>query len=155
MKKIFLIAFVFICTQVSFAAFPPLVLPGADSSSTQAALPQNFKDLNADQKRQLMEQFSKLSLSEFEQLTGKKLKGVEKLSLKLTQQRMKHQLKKKSYGEGLFSNFNVGGLLLGFLLGLIGVLLAYLFSKDADLRKWTWIGLGFAVVLYVIIFALA
>ncbi len=154
MKKIILLVFVLVSVRISFAAFPPLTLPSADSAATSAALPKDFNDLTGDQKRQLMEQFTKMSPSEFEKMTGKKLSGVEKLSFKLTQQRMKHQLKRRAEGEGLFSNFNIGGFLLGFLLGIIGVLLAYIFSKDSDLRKWTWIGFGFWIVIVLIAVAI-
>ena len=154
MKKFLLVTLVMISVQISFAAFPPATLPGTDSTATTAAMPKDFKDLTPDQKREFMKQFSQMSAADYEKMTGKKLNGVERLSLKLTQQRMKHQLKGRAAGEGLFANFNIGGFLLGFLLGLIGVLLAYIFSKDSDLRRWSWLGLGIAVVFYIIILAI-
>jgi len=52
------------------------------------------------------------------------------------------------------TGFHLGGFALGFLLGIIGVLIAYLINDDnkANRRKWAWIGFGILIVL-VLIFA--
>ena len=47
------------------------------------------------------------------------------------------------------SDFHFGGLLLGFLLGLIGVGLAYLFSKNPAVKRSSWYGLGLWIVLFL------
>lgn len=44
-------------------------------------------------------------------------------------------------------DFHIGGLLLGFLLGLIGVGIAYVFSKNPALRRSSWYGLGIWLVV--------
>ena len=49
--------------------------------------------------------------------------------------------------------FNFGGFILGFLLGLIGVALAYIFSSDDAFRRSAWYGLGTWLILLLIIFA--
>jgi uncharacterized membrane protein len=56
---------------------------------------------------------------------------------------------KKADGSG----FHLGGFALGFLLGLIGVLIAYLLNdeKKSARVKWAWLGLLTAVVLWVIV----
>ena len=50
-------------------------------------------------------------------------------------------------------DFNFGGFFLGFLLGLIGVGLAYIFSDDEVFRRSAWYGLGTWVILLLILLA--
>jgi hypothetical protein len=47
------------------------------------------------------------------------------------------------------SGFHVGGFALGFLIGLIGVLIAYLINDDkkSNRVKWSWIGCAIGLVL--------
>ena len=54
-------------------------------------------------------------------------------------------------GEGQ-TGFHAGGFFLGLLLGLIGVLIAYLINDDKHRNrvKWAWIGWGVIVVLVLI-----
>ena len=55
-------------------------------------------------------------------------------------------------------SFHWGGLALGFLLVLIGVGIAYLFSKNPAVKRSSWYGLGlWAIVLglWAIVFLLA
>ena len=48
----------------------------------------------------------------------------------------------------------IGGFALGFLLGVIGVLIAYIIEngKNRPLIKWAWIGLAAWVVVWLIFF---
>ena len=107
------------------------------------------------QELSFMKWFVTLNPKEYGQMRGKKLNIFEKGSFKLTQYRMKQQL--KHYGsKGDSEGANWGGLALGFFLGLIGVLGAYIFSSDKNFIKWTWIGCGislvFTLLLYLVIF---
>ena len=49
--------------------------------------------------------------------------------------------------------FKFGGFILGFLLGLIGVGLAYIFSTDQDFIRSAWYGCGTWAILYILILA--
>ena len=46
---------------------------------------------------------------------------------------------------------HLGGFALGFFIGLIGVLIAYIIEDDYKRNrvKWAWIGWGVFVVFYV------
>ena len=103
---------------------------------------------------------SRISVRDFETLSGKKMTLIEKVSFKLGQQKLKHSINNdgtfsqkrvekyfaKFWGGGLFS---LGGLLLGLFLSLIGVLIAYLIGKDNKARiRWAWIGAIISLVVW-------
>ena len=44
-------------------------------------------------------------------------------------------------------DLHIGGLLLGFFLGLIGVGLAYLFSKNPDVKRSSLYGFGIWLIV--------
>ena len=48
-----------------------------------------------------------------------------------------------------------GGFFLGFFLGLIGVLIAYLSSDDKDFIRSTWLGAASWAVLYLLLLSAA
>ena len=112
-------------------------------------------------------EISKISIKDFETLTGKHLNFIDRIAFRAGQKKLRHSIsadgtinnKKLMHfvdGEGDHSSgFHVGGFLLGFFLGLIGVLIAYVAGGDEAVKKnrakWSWIGLGVSVVLAVII----
>ena len=51
------------------------------------------------------------------------------------------------------TEFHFGGFLLGLLLGLIGVGLAYIFSDNADFRRNAWYGFGTWLIILLILSA--
>ena len=108
---------------------------------------------------------SQISVKDFEKQSGMDLRLADKIGFLIAQR----DLKKSINEDGSFNNkkvhkflkrfggatgFHVGGFALGFFLGLIGVLIAYLIKDDIknNRRKWAWIGWGTVVVLYLIIF---
>jgi len=106
-------------------------------------------------------ELSRIGTSDFQKLTGEKMSLFNKLSFKITQ----HKLRQNINQDGTFSRkamakffggetgFHFGGFALGFFLGLIGVLIAYLIKDDykSNRVKWAWIGLGIWVVISLVI----
>lgn len=105
--------------------------------------------------------FLSLTPAKVQEMTGTKLSLGQKVSLKMAQMQVKKQLKKgqavnmaemsKKAGEGI----NWLWVLIGFVLGLIGVLIAYLTREGHDdgRVKGAWIGFGIGVVLWIILLA--
>ena len=105
--------------------------------------------------------FLSLTPAKVQEMTGTKLTLGQKVSLKMAQLQVKKQLKKgqdvnmaemgKKAGEGI----NWLWVLIGFVLGLIGVLIAYLTreGKDDGRVKGAWIGFGIFMVLWIILLA--
>jgi hypothetical protein len=94
--------------------------------------------------------------------TGKKLSFKEKMGLKIAQKELKTKVKENQIDENTIvdldkqmgygeSSFNIGGFLLGFILGLIGVGLAHIFSDDKDFRRSSWKGLGAWIILLLVL----
>jgi hypothetical protein len=104
---------------------------------------------------------SHISVKDFETLSGKKMKFLEKMNFKIGQ----HELKKSINYDGTFNKksiekyltrpvegghvFSLGGLLLGLFLSLIGVLIAYVITGPDKKSRITWAWIG-AVISFVI-----
>jgi len=106
---------------------------------------------------------SRINAGDLQNLTGRHLKYFERLSLDLTQKKLRKsinddgtieskRLEKFFHKRGGETGFHVGGFALGFLLGLIGVIIAYVINDDfkSNRVKWAWIGWGTFVVIYII-----
>lgn len=156
MKKIvslFLALFVLVFqTSTGFASFSK---PAAtESTATVMATPkEGLLGLN-------VEQILALTPGKYEELTGTKMSLKEKIALKYVQRNIKRDLKKhgtvtmEDYVDGDGSvRFNIGGFVLGLLLGLIGVALAYIFSNDKSFRRSSWYGFGVLLILALILTA--
>ena len=105
---------------------------------------------------------SRISVKDFETMSGQKMKFFEKVQFKLSQR----QLKKSINEDGTFSRksiekyltkppyggggvFSLTGLLLGLFLSLIGVLIAYLIGSDNKSRiRWAWIGAIISLIVW-------
>ena len=114
----------------------------------------------------LME-LSQISLSDFEKLTNKKMRFFDRLAFKAGQKKLRKNitedgtlkkkfektLKRMMAGE---TGFHIGGFALGFFVGLIGVLIAYLINDDFKKNrvKWAWIGFGAFLLIYIVLLIL-
>jgi len=113
-----------------------------------------------------LKELSVINVKDYEKLTGKHLNFFQKFTFKAGQKNLRNSIaadgtitnKKllKAMSDGDHSvGFHLGGFALGFFLGLIGVLLAYLIGGDEDVKKnrakWAWIGFGLFVVVYLVL----
>lgn len=104
-----------------------------------------------------IQDFLDLSPKDISKNTGKKQKLKDKIVLRLVQKRIKKKIKNgesfkisEEYPAAM-NKFNVGGFLLGFFLGPLGVLLAILFGGNAFKSSL----LGCLCLILVIILAFA
>jgi len=105
---------------------------------------------------------SQIKLKDFEKLSGQKMKFSEKITFKIGHR----QLRKSINRDGTFNRksiekylahpagpgggFSLTGLLLGLLLSLLGVLVAYVIA-GSDKRSrvtWAWIGAAISLIIW-------
>jgi hypothetical protein len=108
-------------------------------------------------------ELSTIKMKDLQTLTGGKISFIDKLTLKAAQKQLRNSInydgtfnskkieklmKKRGDGKG----FQAGGFFLGFLLGLIGVLIAYLINDDQkrNRTKWAWIGFAAFLAIFLI-----
>lgn len=120
------------------------------------------KEKAYQQKLAILKKVASMNVKEFETFTGKHMNVVDRLLFKIGQKKLRNSIDeqgnvtnkrldkylKKSADKS--SGFHLGGFALGFLLGLIGVLIAYVAFKDDNKQnriKWSWIGVAAIVVL--------
>lgn len=111
-------------------------------------------------------EISKMKVQDYEKLSGRHLNLFDKIMFKAGQKKLKNsiaadgtitnkRLIKAMYGDGVDHSrgFHLGGFALGFFVGLIGVLIAYIIRGDEEVdrnrRKWAWIGFGTYILLVV------
>ena len=160
MRKIFTFFVAILILASSFASTPVSVTPGVMYAS-QIMIP-----VGKDGKKISLLELSKISKDDLEKMTGRKMSGIQAMAFKGAQKKMNKGIDnngvvtskkmKKVFTSG-DTGFNVGGFALGFLLGLIGVLITYLINDDKkqNRRKWAWIGFGVFLVIYIIVIAAA
>ncbi len=140
MQRTGLLICMLFCLNFSYASFPMEV----KKDSTTVV---DTREAN----RELMLRVSKMTVKEYETFTGKKMNFFERLSFKAYKRKLAARAAKSYYDDDT-EGFNFGGFTAGFLLGGIGVLLTYQFSGDRNKRKWSWIGWGSWIILFLIIF---
>jgi hypothetical protein len=165
MKKVIVLFFVFICLTNSFAAFNPIEPKKILASQIMVPIGHTGKSIS------LLE-LSTINAKSLENLTGRKMKLFERMAFSGAQKKLRKNINPdgslkpkflkllKRGGEDNTKGFHVIGFLLGFVLGLIGVLIAYVMNDDADKKnrvKWAWLGflIGWVLVigLYVLLIA--
>jgi hypothetical protein len=140
MKRLFTIlalCFGILMTTNSFAA---VVEP---ANSQQETVTQKSPSIT-------IEDIKTLSAKEIEEKIGQKLNWKQKLAIKLTKNKLAKADKAQDKPAEISGGFGIG-LLLGFVLGLIGVLLAYVVFKDKQTIKGSWIGVLGLVVLIILL----
>lgn len=157
MKKTLLLLLAILTLGFSFAATTPA--KKAKVKASEVLIPIG----NTGTKISLLD-LSEIKIKEVETLSGRKMNFTDRLTFKAAQRQLRKSINpdgtintkriaknvKKVDGE---SGFHVGGFALGFLLGLIGVLIAYLINDDkkSNRTKWAWIGFAAALVLYLLL----
>lgn len=103
-----------------------------------------------------VQDFLALTPKKYKELTGEKLSITQKISLKLAQKKIRKAAKNNESIDSITmanavdtSDFNIGGFVLGLLLSVIGVLIAYLIG-DTSVIKWAWIGFGIFLVIFLL-----
>lgn len=109
---------------------------------------------------------SKISVRELQKLTGQKMNFLDKVKFRVAQKKLRDNISpdgtidnqkiqkalqhQKKGGE---TGFHFGGFALGFFLGAIGLVIAYVLNDDYKKNrvKWAWIGFGLVVVLNIIL----
>lgn len=114
-----------------------------------------------------IKKFSTMTFIEYETMLGHKASRLEKFAFERMQKksvkmldengnlRSKYERKFNSMYEGSGGSF-FGGFALGFFLGAIGLLLAYVAFKDGGQKKritGAWWGFGVATILFIIVVA--
>ena len=158
MKKLLLLLTACCFFTSSFAAFE--IKPVA-RKATEIFIP-----VGKNMKISLMD-LSSISIKDVEKLTGKRMNFIDRIGFKAGQKKLRKSIaadgtitNKKLLrfvnGDGQPTGFHVGGFLLGFFGGLIGVAIAYVAGGDDDIKrnraKWAWIGFGLYVVIILALF---
>lgn len=161
MKKIYGLLFALCLVSLSFAS-PSVLSPKKpsklDANTIMLPIGKNGQTVS------LMD-LSRMKVKELEAVTGEKMKLVDKIGFLAAQKQLRNSInadgtisskklekvaaKAKADGD---SGFHIGGFALGFLLGLIGVLIAYLIKDDKKKTrvKWAWLGLVAWIAIWLI-----
>ena len=109
---------------------------------------------------------SKISVKELQQLTGQKMNFWDRAKFRVAQKKLRdninldgtlnnHNIQKalQKQHRGGETGFHFGGFALGFFLGLIGIIIAYVIKDDYKHNrvKWAWIGFGIALAINLIL----
>lgn len=154
MKKILSLLVVLFAAIITHAA----ILPPSKGNDKNSEVTNGIETIK---------KFSTMTFNEYETMLGHKASKLEKFAFERMQKKSAKMLDEngnlqakyekrfnKMYEGGDGSFF--GGFALGFLLGAIGLLLAYFAFKDGDHKnriKGAWWGFGAAAVLYIILIA--
>ena len=158
MKKIVLFVAAIGCMLSSFGSVTPSSDVPRNASEMYVPVGKTGKSIS-------LKELSTISVEDYEKLSGQEMKFMRKLAFKKGQKQLKkfiqpdgtlsqkgaHKLAPYFGGE---TGFHLGGFALGFFLGALGVLLAYVAFKDDYQRnriKWAWIGFGLILLINIIL----
>ena len=161
MKKLSLLFLFAVLYAISFGA---TIAENRAISDTNAIL----LSIGQTEKKMSLMVLSEISVKDFEVFTDKKMNFFERIAFKLIQKKVKKSIhengtikneKLRKLLTGLpedQTRFHTGGFVLGFLVGLPGVLISYIIKDDHKQRrvKWSWIGFAARAVIVSILFLL-
>lgn len=152
MKKILSLLIVLCVAIITHAAILPPSKANIENSDKKTSI-------------QAIKKFSTMTFNEYETMLGHKASKMEKFAFERMQKKSskmfdengnlhsKYEKKFNRMYEGSDGSF-LGGFALGFFLGAIGLLLAYVAFKDGDQKnriKGAWWGFGAAAILFLIL----
>jgi len=159
MRKIIALVAMLFALNVAFATVSVTTPPRAKAADI-------FIPLGTTGAKISLYDLATMKIKEVEQMTGKKMKFKDRIAFKVAQKQVRDNIApdgtfdtknlKKAFAKqqkGGETGFHFGGFALGFFLGLIGVLIAYLINDDfkSNRTKWAWIGVGVVVVLSLLL----
>ena len=157
MKRLLRTAFFVICFFGALQSAMAIVVPFSDSSampskqSGEATVKLMGPDVMA---------FLEMTPRRYYELTGEKMKLKERIALRMYQQQLKREIRHGNTnlamqpGDLKSGKFNFLWFLIGLILIPIGVLLAFLLTKDAGARKSALYGAAIGLVIWVFIIVL-
>jgi hypothetical protein len=87
-----------------------------------------------------MRWFANVSVTDYEKYSGKKLGFFGKIAFKMNRRQMQRKLKRHDYEDEASTLSKISWFCKGFILGPIGVALAYIFLPgETGLIKWAWL----------------
>ena len=163
MKKTFILFLLFAVVSAAYSSTNSIPLSSTNPSikATEVYVPIGKNG----QLISLMD-LSQISVKDFENLSGKKMKMMEKVNFKMKQRELKKNINydgssSKKRVEKYFNKaalaggaFSLSGLALGLFLSLIGVLIAYLITTGDKKGRitWAWIGAAISLILWGALF---
>lgn len=107
-----------------------------------------------------LQQLATMKYTDFVTLTGKKKRLDQRIGFWLTQKKLRRCImadgtvnteKLKATYIDPAKPFHLGGFLLGVILGIIGVLIAYMINDDKKLSRTRWAWIGFAAFIAILL----
>jgi hypothetical protein len=158
MKKFFALLFTISVMFQSFAV--GVVLPPKNANDV-------YLPIGITGQRISLMTLSQLDIKTFETLSGRHLGFMDRIGFKIAQRDLRKSIKEDGTinskklnrflkrSEDHSTGFHIGGFALGFFVGVIGVLIAYLINDDnkRNRAKWAWIGFGVYVALVIALVA--
>ena len=163
MRRIISILLIVVMSATTgFAAMSLVPAPLVKASTIRIPIGSTGKFIN-------LQDLATIKTADFEALSGRKMSWLRRMEFKLAQKKIRRSInadgtvndKKLAKMAGGYydddNSFHFGGFALGFFLGLLGVIIAYIINDDNPHRrvKWAWVGFGIFIAVLLVVAALA